>query len=109
LRGNVWWKKSTAGEIWYIWINEDLLKLRWMKVEFTNHAKDKFLILERHNFRIEKETVIKTVEEIENLKSGKNGRLIAGRAIDEDHLLRVVYEIKDDRLIINSYVLPSEE
>ena len=65
-----------------------------MKVEFTNHARDKFLILERHNFRIEEETVIKTVEEPENVKSGRKSRLIAGRAIDENHLLRVVYENK---------------
>ena len=29
--------------------------------------------------------------------------MIAGRAIDENHLLRVVYEIKDDRLIIVTF------
>ena len=74
-----------------------------MKVEFTNHARDKFLILERHNFLIDEETVIKPVEEPEKVKSGRKGRLIAGRAIDENHLLRVVYEIKDDRLIIVTF------
>ncbi|GBE55033.1 hypothetical protein BMS3Bbin15_01197 [archaeon BMS3Bbin15] len=34
-----------------------------MKIEFTGHAEDKFLILEEHNFLIDKETVVKTINE----------------------------------------------
>jgi len=60
-----------------------------MEIEFTNHAERKFLILEAHNFRIERETVLKTVKEPDNIEAGRKGRLIAQKSIDREHLLRV--------------------
>ncbi len=57
-----------------------------MEIEFTNHARDKFLILERHGFRVSEETVLKTVKEPDKIKAGRKGRLIAQKAMDEGHL-----------------------
>ena len=74
-----------------------------MKIEFTAHAEDKFLILEEHNFLIDKETVIKTINEPDKTVAGRKGRLIAQKAIDEKHLLRVVYKIKNYRIIIVTF------
>ncbi len=48
-----------------------------MEMEFTNHAKDKFLILKEHGFQIDEETVLKTIREPDKVETGRKGRLIA--------------------------------
>ena len=74
-----------------------------MKVVFTSHAKQKFLILSRHNCTITEEDVKKTIEEPDSLKEGMNNRMIAQRAIDEEHLLRVIYEKRGDDIVIITF------
>ncbi|KUK30303.1 MAG: hypothetical protein XD62_0650 [Methanosarcinales archeaon 56_1174] len=51
--------------------------------------------------------MVKAVKEPDKIDAGRKGRLIAQRAIDEEHLLRVIYE-KDNRIVI-SYILSGEE
>ena len=74
-----------------------------MEIKFTNHAKDKFLILKKHNFPIDEETVLKTVKEPDRIEAGRKGRLIAQKVMGEEHLLRVVYEIKENKIVIVTF------
>jgi hypothetical protein len=49
------------------------------------------------------EEVKKTIEEPDSLKEGRNNRMIAQRAIDEEHLLRVIYEKRRDDIVIVTF------
>ena len=74
-----------------------------MKVVFTSHARQKILILSRHNCTISEEEVKKTIEDPDSLKGGMNNRMIAQRAVDEEHLLRVIYEKRGDDIVIVTF------
>ena len=74
-----------------------------MKVVFTSHARQKILILRRHNCTISEEEVKKTIEGPDSVKEGRNNRMIAQRAIDEEHLLRVIYEKRRDDIVIVTF------
>ena len=74
-----------------------------MKVVFTSHARQKILILRRHNCTISEEEVKKTIEDPDSLKEGMNNRMIAQRAVDEEHLLRVIYEKRGDDIVIVTF------
>lgn len=62
------------------------------KIKFCDHALNKFEILEKHNFYVEKNAVKKVVLFPERVMPGSKGRRIAQRKIDEEHLLKVIYE-----------------
>ncbi len=74
-----------------------------MKIEFTSHAKDKFIILRKHNFNISEEEVLQAIKKPDNIERGRKGRLIAQKVVDKEHLLRVVYEIKENKIIIVTF------
>ena len=67
-----------------------------MKLRFTQHARDKFLILERHNFTVAEETVIEAVRNPEKIERSRNNRFVAERAVDKEHLIADM-KIKYDR------------
>ncbi|MBO8183274.1 MAG: DUF4258 domain-containing protein [Archaeoglobus sp.] len=52
---------------------------------------------------IKRRRVIKTLEEPDSVKIGRKGRLIAQRVLDEEHLLRVVYEEKDNEVVVITF------
>ena len=62
------------------------------KIVFSGHAEMKFGVLERHGFVIERDLVISTIQNPEIVEEGYKGRKIAQRAIDELHVIRVVYQ-----------------
>jgi len=70
------------------------------KVNFTNHACLKIDLLKKHGVEIEEDFIRKTVIEPDNIEKGYKGRLIAQKELDEDHVLRVVYEEEADKIII---------
>ncbi len=74
-----------------------------MKITFTNHAREKFSILERHGCVLKEEDIIKTLKEPDSIRKGRKGRLIAQRVVDEEHLLRVVYEEKDNEVVVVTF------
>ncbi|MHA1835650.1 MAG: DUF4258 domain-containing protein [Candidatus Odinarchaeia archaeon] len=75
-----------------------------MKIEFTNHAKFKINLLKKHGFNITEEEIVRTVKNPSLVKKGRLNRLIAERAINDAHILRVVYTIqKEDTKIITLY------
>ena len=74
-----------------------------MNIRFTSHAKDKFLILKKHGFYVSEEIVVDTVLNPDKVDIGKKGRLIAQKVIDEKHVLRVVYEEKNNEIVIVTF------
>ena len=69
-----------------------ILKMTKPKIQFTNHARQKTSILERHGFRITEADIINVLERPESTRVGHSNREIAQAPIDERHVLRVVYE-----------------
>lgn len=74
-----------------------------MKIEFTNHAREKFIILGQHNFVIEETDVAQAILQPSEVKASRKNRFVAERAIDETHLLRVVYEASEDRIVVITF------
>lgn len=80
-----------------------------MPVEFTHHAKRKFLILAELGLTLSEEQVTAACEEPDRIDLGWRGRLIALKRLDADHDLRVVYEVRGDiKVIITFYPTRTE-
>ena len=69
-----------------------------MKIVLTPHAVLKLGILKEHGFALSAEKVLDTVENPEKVAAGRKGRKIAQKVLDDTHVLRVVYEEKDDHI-----------
>ncbi|VVB86520.1 Uncharacterised protein [uncultured archaeon] len=75
-----------------------------MRVTFSNHAKNKFKVFERHGFKITETNVLETVENPTDKSRGRKGRLIMQRPFDKSHVLRVICEAEgDDIKVITFY------
>lgn len=74
-----------------------------MKVVYTHHAELKFRILKEHRVKITKKQVEDTVLRPDKATKGRKKRLIAQKMMGEKHLLRVIYEEKENIEIITFY------
>ena len=74
-----------------------------MKIAYTSHAELKFKILEKHGAKVTKKQIEDTVLRPDKVTKGRKGRLIVQRKMDEKHLLRVIYEKKENIEIITFY------
>ncbi|MGI0080221.1 MAG: DUF4258 domain-containing protein [Nitrososphaerales archaeon] len=76
-----------------------------MQIEISKHAREKLSILRAHGVRIAEEQIRKTLIEPEKVLDAWEGRLIAQKALDETHILRVVYirERQDKIRVITVY------
>lgn len=74
-----------------------------MKINFTKHAELKFADLEEQGFQITREQVENALNMPENIIEGGKGRLIAQRAIDETHMIRVIYEKEEDSIKVITF------
>ena len=74
-----------------------------MKITFTKHAELKFRDLEEQGFKITKGQVKDTLNMPENIIKGEKGRLIAQKAIDETHMIRVIYEKEKDSIRVITF------
>jgi len=57
-------------------------------------------MLERHGFKIEKEYIVNAVRSPDKVVKGSKGRLIAQKAYDEKHLIRVIYEVRGGNAVV---------
>jgi uncharacterized DUF497 family protein len=62
-----------------------------LKVEFSNHAKEKISVLPSHGTKISERQIREVVMHPQMILNAWEGRLIAQKDIDESHILRVVY------------------
>ena len=81
-----------------------------MKIAFTKHAAiDKFKMLQRHNFKANKNSIRKVIENPEHEdKDSDKPNVIASKSIDSKHILRVVYKIEGDIITVITFY-PAEK
>ena len=72
-------------------------------VRFTPHALAKLSLTQRHGFAIDEETIVAAVQKPLAVFPGFSGRLIAQSFLDEEHVLRVVYEEDGEITVITLY------
>lgn len=76
-----------------------------MIIRYTKHAeRDKFSVLARHGFVITKKMVRQTVEDPDHLELIKERlQMIASKKIDDRHVLRVVYRMEGDIIVVITF------
>lgn len=67
-----------------------------VEIRFTPHAKMKFEILKRHNFPVLEEQVEETILMPDKVETTRKGRRIAQKRISNRHVLRVIYQERDE-------------
>jgi len=72
-------------------------------IYFTKHAREKFVILEQHNFKVSKEEVVKTVNFPDLIDYSRYPLFIAQKKIDSTHVLRVVYKKSAKQKVIITF------
>ena len=72
-------------------------------IRFTSHALEKIGVVRGWGFPINEETVIGIIRRPEEVLSGYSDRLIALAALDEEYILRVVYEEDGEIIVITLY------
>lgn len=70
------------------------------KITFSHHALEKIEILKKHNVEFTIIDAEKTIISPDSVESGYKNRKIAQRFIDENHILRIVFEESEDEIII---------
>lgn len=73
------------------------------EIRLTQHAGQKFDILRRHGFPISREQVEQTLLAPDAVWRQEGGRFIAQKAIGERHVLRVVYRMEADTVIVITF------
>ena len=74
-----------------------------MEIIFTKHAKEKFEILLKHKFKVEKSQVLQALKNPENIDYSRIPLIIAQRKIDKNHYLRVVYKKENNKIKIITF------
>ncbi|MFP3869980.1 MAG: DUF4258 domain-containing protein [Syntrophobacteria bacterium] len=73
-------------------------------IVFSEHAETKFAILEEHGFSVSREAVESAVRAADKVELGHRGRRIAQKAIDEKHVLRVIFaDLPGEMRVITFY------
>lgn len=70
-----------------------------MKIIFTNHAKFKLKVFERHGLKITENNIKEILENPTAKSPGRKGRLIVQGPLDDTHVLRVICEAEDNNNI----------
>ena len=72
------------------------------KVRFTRHAKDKFEVVRRYGYDVDREKVVETVLSPDRLDERGDQRL-AIKVLDENYALKVVYEVRKGYLVVITF------
>ena len=72
-------------------------------IRFTRHAQEKLALIQRQGFGIDEETVVGAIRTAQRFSFGYSGRLIAQAILDEEHVLRVVYEEGEETTVVTLY------
>jgi len=75
-----------------------------MRFVFTKHARGKFVKFAKNGIIVYEKDVLKTIGNPEHLdKESDFPKMIASRPRDNKHILRVVFKIEDDIIIIITF------
>ncbi|MDI6784595.1 MAG: DUF4258 domain-containing protein [bacterium] len=69
-------------------------------IVFSGHALLKIDILNKHGLHISQEIIEDIIRFPDIIEKGYKGRTVAQKAISEDHVLRVIYEFKDNIIYV---------
>lgn len=72
----------------------------FQKVVYTHHAREKFDLLARYGFPIAEKQVEETIRAPALVTVQSDDKLIAQKAISEQHVLRVVYRVEGEAAIV---------
>ena len=72
-------------------------------IHFTKHALEKFAILKKHGFIVDRNFVAKTVIEPDMIDYSRSPLKIAQRILDRNHVLRVVYKIDSNVIVVITF------
>ena len=70
-----------------------------MKIVYTKHALDKFAILKRLGWNITKAKIRETIKSPKWRGTSRYGQETAMSLVDENHIIRVVFDREDDIII----------
>jgi len=74
-----------------------------MKIKYTSHAEFKFKILKRYGIDYSKSQIEDILRNPEKVEDSKKNRKIAQKPVNLNHIIRVVYEEKDNDVIIITF------
>jgi len=74
-----------------------------MQFHFTKHAKNKFTKVRKSGFLITQKQVKKTISNPLKTEDRPDGTIISTTLLDKTHVLRVVYRIESDIIIIITF------
>jgi hypothetical protein len=72
------------------------------EIRFTRHARQKFAIMESYGFRVSEEDVVKAIQHPDRVNTRGEQRL-AVRRLNSTYVLRVVYELRKDYLLVVTF------
>jgi len=70
------------------------------KIIFSDHALFKIELLKRHGLEVDKHFIENAVINSDKTDQGYKGRRIAQKRLDNNHVLRVVYEEYTDSILV---------
>ena len=73
------------------------------EIIFSSHADSKFDILKQHDFDISKTTIITALGRPDKVEPGYRGRKIAQMGLDEEHVIRIIFEVFHDTLKVVTF------
>jgi len=80
-----------------------------LKIIFSKHAEWKFEVLRRHDVIIEREMVENALRKPDLLGRGPKGIMIVQKAVDREHLLRVIHVRKNNDIRVITFYLARRE
>ena len=92
---------------YYIILNPSIIyirsNLKYMKIIFTDHAKFKFKLFERHGLMISESQIKEIIENPASTVEGKKGRLVIQSKLDENHIMRVICEMEHEEIRVITF------
>ncbi len=73
------------------------------KIKFCQHAEAKFQVLRDHGFPVSKKQVVNVLKNAEKIETGEGNRKISQKAIDNNHVLRVIHEKIDNIVVVITF------
>ncbi|MBI4823089.1 MAG: DUF4258 domain-containing protein [Nitrospirae bacterium] len=69
-------------------------------IKHSNHLLLKIELLKAHGLELSKEKIDDIIRFSDKIEKGHKGRLIAQKRLDDEHVLRVVYEEHEDKILV---------
>ena len=81
----------------------EMVEKGFREVKFTVHAMVKLQVLRKHGFVVNEDEVVDVVRDPDKVVKGRKGRYVAQKIYDEKHLIRVIYEVKDENALVVTF------